>query len=77
MSKDDPTLDMEITKEPINGHRSGSGTKTVISELRTTQRSMGGKASPTLGDDGDLCVWGGRVRLSTLNADSGVRNCET
>ena len=34
---------------------------------------MGGEASPTLGDDGDLCV-GERICPSSLTADSGVRN---
>ena len=59
-------------QQPIVEHRSGSG-QGFASELKTALRSIGGKASPTLGDDGDLCV-GERTCSSSLTADSGVRN---
>ena len=45
----------------------------MTTEIRTALRSMGGENSPTLGDDGGLCV-GERIVPSSLTADSGARN---
>lgn len=60
----------EIKRSPIVEHRSGSA-QALASESKTALRSMGVKDSPTLGDDGDLCVRG-KLCPSSLTADPGV-----